>query len=372
MASLFTGKIAGANNMKKAFLLFIFIIVLIDTKGQATYSYGINPYYGAVLRYKTDMPKVKFTHLHGVELFINKQTDGSRSWEAKYNYPKIGISASWFNYGDPEELGNAYLASTYLDFTFKKTNHQLRMNLGTGLVYSDVIYDQEKNPANKAIGASLSYILRGTVYYHFQLNPDWGLNLNFAFRHFSNGRMNMPNNGMNFPVAGIGLEYAPDKIPSYNEADEEEYDDKISFNIFMATAWREVHYEDYKHKAYSLSAYFSKRLTWYNAVNVGIDGFFYSPVSIQKHLSVDGIKLEKAEIDGRQLSLTAGNEIFIGKLSLLIQAGFYLYDPHKVWARWYQRYALKYPVLKNGFLQISLKSHSRTANMIEWGAGIFL
>jgi hypothetical protein len=361
--------------MNKAFLLFLIISTfsMARTEAQATYSYGINPYYGAVFRYKTGMPKLKFTHLHGMELFFNKQTNGSRFWETKYNYPKLGMSASYFSYGDPKELGNVYLASGYLDFTFsKKKQHQLRMNLGTGVVYSDVTYDQEKNPENKAIGASVSYILRGTIYYHYQVAPHWALNINFAFRHFSNGRMNMPNNGMNFPVAGVGLEYSPKDMPPFQKADEEEYNDDIHFNLFGATAWREVHYEDYKHKAYTLSAYFSKRVTWYNAILVGADAFSYSSASIQKHLSVDGIKLEQAEIDGRQAAFTVGNALYFGKLSLLVQAGLYMYDPHKVWSRWYQRYALKYPVTKNAFLQVSLKSHTRTANMIEWGAGFSL
>lgn len=361
--------------MKKILLLFLAVSIfpLARTEAQATYSYGINPYYGAVFRYKAGMPKVEFTNLHGVEVFFNKQTNGSRSWETKYNYPKLGISASWFNYGDPEELGNAYLASGYIDFTFaKKDLHQLRMNLGTGLVYSDVTYHQENNPENKAIGAPVSYVLRGTIYYHYQVSPHWALNLNVAFRHFSNGRMNMPNNGMNFPVAGVGVEYSPKGTPPFQKADEEEYDNKIRFNLLGATAWREVHYEDYKHKAYSLSAYISKRVTWYNGLLLGVDGFYYSPASIQKHLSVAGIRIEQAEIDGRQLALTVGHALYIGKLSLLMQAGIYMYDPHKVWSHFYQRYALKYVLAKNAFVQVSLKSHTRTANMIEWGVGVSL
>ena len=360
--------------MNKAIVVVILIFGAAHNAGaQYKFSVGANPYYGAVLRYKKDMPKIEFTNLHGIEIFINKHTNGSRFWESRYNFPKLGFSAGYFNYGVPEELGNVYLATGYLDFTFSKNqiNH-FRMNLGSGLVYSDLIYDGESNPGNKAIGAHVSYILSGTAYYQYRLNEQWQMNVNFAFRHFSNGRSNMPNNGMNFPAIGIGLEHYLGEEASFEKPEMEEFDKRIRFNIYGATAWREVLAEDQKHKAYTLSAFLSKRLTWYNAVLVGVDGFYYTPESLRRHLAVDGHDLGLEEIDGRQMAFTIGNELFFGRTSLVVQAGIYTYLPHKVWAGWYQRYGLKYAFTKNLFGQISLKSHTRTANMIEWGAGLSL
>lgn len=356
-------------------ILFLFTLLLIAGKlaGQPSYTYGLNSYYGGVFRYKSEMPMLQLTNLFGAEAYLLKQTDGSRVWEKKYNLPKLGLAATYFNYGLPEELGEVLSLTGFLDTNLKKyRKDELRLSLGTGIVYSNVIYNSITNPENKAVGSKISYVLRGNIYYVKKINENWDVNLHAAFRHYSNGRMQMPNNGMNFPVVGAGVSYTP-KAVEYNITEkEDDFDDRIHLLIYGATAWREVHYDDYKHRAYSISLAVSKRITWYNAILIGIDGFSYSKESIRKHFTPRGIMLELEEIDGRQSGITLGNELYFGKLSLLVQAGIYIYDPHKVWDPWYQRYSLKYHPIKNGFIQIGLISHTRTANMVEWGFGLLL
>ncbi|MGK7391958.1 MAG: acyloxyacyl hydrolase [Candidatus Cyclobacteriaceae bacterium M2_1C_046] len=358
--------------MQRIVFIAFFLLLFHKAVAQPSYTYGITPYYGAVLRYKPEMPAVKFSNLYGAEAYILKQTDGTRYWEERYNYPKLGLAVSYFNYGEPAELGEVVSLTGFIDIGLKSYKRsELRFSLGTGLVYSSVIYDSEFNPDNKAVGAKISYVLRGNLYYTYHLNELWDVNFNFTFRHYSNGRMNMPNNGMNFPAVGIGASYSPDQT-EYKTPEKEQYSKGIRWSLFGSAAWREVYYDDYKHKAYSASFVISKRITWYNSLLIGLDGFYYTPESVRRHFTPRGVNLEIDEIDGRQVGITFGNEIYFGKLAFLIQGGIYIYDPHKIWKSWYQRYALKYYVHENGFIQIGLKSHTRTANMVEWGLGVRL
>lgn len=367
------------SSQRLLYLLFA-LILFTTTKSDAQlvdksspWSYGVNTYYGAIFRYIRDQPKVNFTGLHGIELYAQKATDGSKRWERMYNQPNVGFSLSYFNYGDPEVLGKVVSATAHLDLTLinGKTN-QLRFNIGTGMVYSSRRYHIENNPLNTAISSRISYVLRGTFHYEIKLSEFQYMNINAGFRHFSNGKLNMPNNGMNFPVVGIGLRYAPrpKTIPLMKD-ENTVYDKKIHFNAMTSIAWREVLEKDTKHKVATLSVYASKQMSKYNALLAGVDGFYYDDDNILKAIEDPQVP-DDMIIDGRQLAITFGNELNLGKLWIITQAGIYIYMPAKLYSSWYQRYGLKYYLSDSFFLNTSLKTHSRRANMVEFGLGVKL
>lgn len=364
-------------------ILFILLIsfgyITSDAQNAPVWSVGTNAYYGGVLRYKPEMPKLKLTDLYGFELYAVKQTTGDKPWQARFNFPQVGYTFEYFNYGEPQELGEVYSLGTYLDFTANPAKkNQLRLNIGTGLVYSTKVYDAETNPDNKAISSKISYILRGTIHYEFKVSSNYYLNLNMAFRHYSNGKLNMPNNGMNFPAVGVGVRYTPQpREIAYFKDSTRTFDKKTRLNISFSKAWREVWREDYKHHAFSTSIYASKGITKYNDLLLGIDGFWYDEESMfRAHASwaEDNPNVPadyQPDTNGKQLALTAGTEVYLGSMSVVIQGGFYLYKPQKIYdATWYQRYGLKYYPHQNIYAQVMLKSHSRTADMVEFGLGV--
>ncbi len=363
------------------FLITIaFLVVLSNTYAQSSspWSYGVNPYYGAVLKYKKEMKQLEFTNLHGIELYANKIADGSKDWHHLYNYPQWGVAASYFNYGVPSELGEAVSLTTYLDFTAGKKKHKWRMNIGTGIVYSSVTFESVTNEQNTAISSAISYVLRGTIHKEFQLSDNYFFNINLAFRHYSNGRLNMPNNGMNYPIVGVGIRYLPRQVNiKTGQHDSRQLDNEVRYTVRGSISWREVWEVDEKQKAYSLSLYASKQVSRFNRILVGIDGFRYDQESIEKSNIVyrDKNGLSDNEVLDNatdQLALTFGTELLISNVSVIVQGGIYVYKPQIYYSSWYQRYGLKYNFTKNVFSQVSLKSHSRTADMVEFGMGVTL
>lgn len=346
-----------------------------------SWSYGVNPYYGGVFRYKEDMPQLQMSGLHGLELYAVKMTNGKRQWEKMYNYPHIGIAASYFNYSVPKELGEAFTFTSYLDVTTNnRKRHQWRLNIGTGFVYSTKRYEEQTNPNNKAISSKISYVLRGTIHHEVKLSEQYYFNVNFAFRHFSNGKLNIPNNGMNFPIVGVGLRYVPNPTKiSFIKDTLRAIDKKIHFNLMGSASWREVLREDYKQKAYSMSFYLSRQLTRYNTLLIGVDGFLYDKESVRKAAQVYYFLEDNPQKDidinddGRQMAVTVGTELLFGKLAVILQGGIYVYKPQVYYeSTWYQRYGFKYKIAHHFFPQVTLKSHSRTADMVEFGLGISL
>lgn len=349
-------------------------------QSKPAWSYGVNPYYGGVFRYKEGMPQLEMSDLHGLELYAAKLTNGKHRWERLYNYPHVGFAASYYNYGIPLELGQAFSLTSYMDVTTNNNKKfQWRLNIGTGFVYSTRQYHAEDNPYNKAISSRISYVLRGTIHHEIMLNPNYYFNINFAFRHFSNGKLNIPNNGMNFPVVGVGFRYVPNpRRISFAKDTTTGFDRSVHVNVMAGTAWREVLTEDYKQRAYSISLYLSRQITKYNTLLLGIDGFLYEEESVKKASSVyyskKGIpRPESPDHDGRQFAATIGTELLFGKMTVILQGGLYLYKPQVYYeSTWYQRYGFKYYITPNFFPQVTLKSHSRTADMVEFGLGLTL
>lgn len=334
------------------------------------WSYGMNGYYGALFRYKSGLPPLSFTNTTGVEVYANQHTLGNKPWEVKYRYPQIGFAFSYYNYGVPDELGEAFSLTTYLDNTLiQGPKNSLRFNVGTGIVYSTRIYKPETNEGNKAIGNPLAFVLRATLRYEFPLSHLIYMNANLAFRHFSNGGLNKPNNGMNFPMLGLGLRYQPREVVRKPVSEEvlPEPDKRIHLNLRVGAGVKEVLLEDEKHSVYNVSVYASKKLSRTNALLIGADGFYDSALR-EEFINVSR-PVPDGELDARMAGLTVGHELQFNRLSLVVQVGRYIYQPLELFPDYYQRYGLKYAITENLSASVMLLAHTRTANVVEWGAG---
>lgn len=367
---------------KNLLLLICFSLFSIETYAQSDtlkanpWSYGVNGYYGALFRYRQGTSILNFTDPYAVELYANLQTTGKRQWEKLYKHPQIGFAFTYYNYGVPEELGEAFSLTSYIDNSlFKNKNSSLRFSLGTGFVYHTNYYKPVTNELNKAIGSKVSFALRGNIRYEIKLKENIFLNFHLAFRHFSNGGLNKPNNGMNFPLLGAGIRYQPNKVnkitgPLQGEDKDTGIDRNIRFNLKAAFGQKEVLLIDEKHPVYSLVFYASKRLSPVSGVMVGVDGRWDS--SLRNEFINDMTTPPEGDLDPKMAGLTIGHELYIGDLSFVFQLGRYVYQPYDLFPDFYQRYGLQYYLSKNISISGMLVAHTRTADYAEFGIGFHL
>ena len=80
----------------------------------------------------------------------------------------------------------------------------------------------------------------------------------------------------------------------------------------------------------------------------------------------------KGNEDYRRIGIFAGHELFINKLSLLTQLGYYVYYPYDFEGRTYFRIGLKRYFGEKLFGALTLKSHGAKAEAVEFGIGIRL
>ncbi|WP_187270197.1 acyloxyacyl hydrolase [Pontibacter qinzhouensis] len=337
------------------------------------WSFGVNGYYGALFRYRSGLSALNYTHPFSVELYANRHTIGKRAWERKYRYPQLGFALSYFNYGVPEELGEAASLTVQLDNALLQTTRgNLRFNLGSGLVYSTRHYITGVNEQNMAIGSKFCFALIGGFRYEHQLSDKLFLNTHFAFRHFSNGGLNKPNNGMNFPLVGVGVRYQPKRptLLPHTDTVVTALNKRIHLNLKLAMGRREVLYEDVKTTVHSISLYASKRLSQTNSLLLGADAFH--DVALSKEYLNALLPWPEQEPDPRMLGITLGHELHFDRTSFLFQFGRYIYQPTGLFPGAYQRYNLKHLVTKNVSAGVALVAHTKRAYVIEWGLGLHL
>ncbi|WP_224998691.1 acyloxyacyl hydrolase [Cesiribacter sp. SM1] len=341
--------------------------------GKEPWSVGLNGYYGALFRYRAGLQTVNFTHPVGIELYANRHTLGKRLWEQKFGLPRIGFALSYYNYGVPDELGEALSLTAYLDKSILAWGRSsLNFNFGTGLVYSTRHYTPLVNEGNMAIGSRLTFALRGTLRYEFPLAERSYMNVNLAFRHFSNGGLNQPNNGMNFPLVGLGVRHQlrEAKPVKFIDSTTTAIDRSIQLNLRLGLGLKEVLRIDSKHRVYNLSLYASKRLSYTNSFLVGVDARF--DTALREEYINQALAVPEGRIDPRMAGVTIGHELHLSNLSFIFQLGRYVHQPHRLFPNYYQRYGLRYAITRNISANAVLLAHTRTANVIEWGLGFHL
>ena len=67
-----------------------------------------------------------------------------------------------------------------------------------------------------------------------------------------------------------------------------------------------------------------------------------------------------------------GHELFINRISLETQIGYYVYKPFKSDAALYDRLGMKYYFSKKLYSELAIKTHGFLAEALEFGIGVRL
>ncbi len=365
--------------MKK--IIFLFIITSVISYSQvsekkATYI-DVQLFRGNVYKHTNDISHLISGHPDGFMLSYNWKTFGKKEWQQVYNYPDYGISFHYLDFKN-NFLGYNFAIGAHYNFYFLNRNLLLRISQGIGVTSNP--YDKETNNKNNAFGTKVmdnNYFM--LQYKKENLIHHVGFQAGFMLTHFSNGRFKAPNSGINTIALNVGLNY------NFNESQEfikdtlpskEIYKEKIKYNLAFRTGISEGPVPDLGQKQfYHIGLYVDKRIGRKSALQVGTDVFFsrYLKEYI-KFVSVafPDKKPVDPKTDYKRVGLFIGHELFINKLSIETQLGYYIYKPFEYETDIYQRLGVKYYLYKNIFTGVGLKTHGGRAEAIEATIGIRL
>ena len=123
-----------------------------------------------------------------------------------------------------------------------------------------------------------------------------------------------------------------------------------------------------------MSAYADKRLGHVSAIQFGVDVFFSN--FLKELIYYQSVSFPELDVTGdedyKRVGLFVGHEVFINKMSIESQVGYYVYYPYDFEGRMYLRIGLKRYFGKKLFGAITLKSHGAKAEAVEFGIGVRL
>ncbi|AXT19035.1 acyloxyacyl hydrolase [Flavobacteriaceae bacterium AU392] len=353
------------------------ILVFSQAEQNNNTSYiDVNYFKGNIALHNKDILRLIINRPEGFVLSWNKKTFGDKTWEQRYNYPDYGVSFTYQDFGNPI-LGINYGIHAHYNFYFLKRS--LIFRIGQGIAYATNPFDKIENPRNIAFGSDIlssTYVLLN--YKKENLIDRFGLQAGLALTHYSNGSIKAPNTSINTIALNIGVTYNLDEENlEYikNEGPKEKYTEPLKYNIAFRSG---VNQSDVvgtnQFPFYIFSGYIDKRLTRKSAIQFGADVFFSR--FLKELIQFESVAFPENNVDlntdYKRAGLFIGHELFINKLSIISQLGYYVYYPFDFEGRTYSRIGLKYYFGKKWFGAVTLKSHAANAEAIEFGIGVRL
>ncbi len=333
---------------------------------------------GNIYKHTNDIGHLITGHPDGFLLSLNKRTFGKKEWEQTYNYPDYGVSLQYLDFKN-QYLGVNYALGVHYNFYFLKRHLLFRISQGIGFTSNP--YDKEHNNKNNAFGTKLldnNYFL--LQYQKKDIFKSIGFQAGFLLTHYSNGRFKAPNSGINTIAFTAGLNYNFDKevieIATDSLINKQNYKEPIKYNLAFRTGVSEAPVPHIGQKVfYHIGLYADKRIGRKSAFQAGTDVFFsrYLKEFIKFHsVAFPNKEPVDPDTDYKRIGVFIGHELFINKLSIETQLGYYVYKPFDYEIDIYQRVGLKYYAYKNWFTGVGLKTHGGRAEAIEATLGIRL
>lgn len=345
-----------------------------DDKAYASYI-DLSYFYGNISKHNDDILHLITGHPEGYLLSWNRKTYGHKEWEQLYNYPEYGASMIYHNFKNPYMGTNT---AFYGHYNFFFLNRQLMFRVGQGVAIASKPYDKEDNYRNVAFGSTLlssTYLMLN--YKKERIFKRFGLQAGLTLIHYSNGNTKAPNTSINTVNFNIGLNYnlEPEE-PEYikTEGLTSSFTEPVRFNFVFRTGVNESDViNSGQFPFYIFSVYADKRLSKKSAIQLGTDVFYSN--FLKEYIKYSSISYPERGIDGtedfKRAGVFIGHELFFNRLSVVTQAGYYLYYPVDYEGEVYLRAGLKGYITKNRklFGVITVKAHAAQAEAVEIGIG---
>ncbi|MFA5815857.1 MAG: acyloxyacyl hydrolase [Bacteroidales bacterium] len=315
---------------------------------------------------------------------VAKQTTGTNLWEQLYAYPRYGIGFFTADFKS-EELGQPISVFGFLTGPFFRIRHfSLTYDFAIGLAFHWNKYDPLTNPYNIAIGSAINSMVEAGIGAEVRVFPRVNTGAGFGLTHFSNGGITLPNRGVNNSFWKLSLRYelySDDPIKPRNRI--EKFKDVNEWIIAGYTGFKNAEIpvtvkpmqKQPSVPVYAIGIFgiYHRQLDYKSKIGAGIEFGYNGLVNPQFETVADSLHLiRKPDIRRLEFSIFPSYELTFNKLSLFVEAGFYLYRNEliKISPVFYQRVGIKYYFTDHIFAAIQIRARSvAKAVMIEWTMG---
>ena len=348
-----------------------------------------------------------------------------------FGFPLISVGVSVASMGDFRMQDNTRFPNLYSVFgSFERSLLRTKVfsmgyQFDFGATYNPGRYDPLNQPSNNWLSSPFMAYFGAGAFAKFHIGKRWEIGADMMFRHFSNGRLALPNEALNALGGGIFAryslsEYKYSDYKTYSKVENPDFKKGMQYMITFGTGFHTCQGEwrayveneslnltpeqkkkaasDLKaHPKFSLSFDAMYRYSLRYATGIGIDLFYSSNMKELK--AADEILYSKEAISNSpgyaplSIGLAVVQEVYWRNLAIHVAIGAYPYrnkgvnsssvvtdsdkalmedDRERGWH--YEKAGLRYyfPKLGNTYLGFAIKSHSIKAEYLEFSVGIRL
>ncbi len=333
---------------------------------------GVDFFRGAIYEHKEQISHLITGHPWGFRVTFDQKTFGREAWEARYNYPDVGITFVYLDYNN-ETLGQSIALIPHYQFYItrnKVARNQFSYKIGLGLSYNTEKYDPEHNNKNNVLSTDLSFGILFQASHQWAVSKKVNLVSSVSMTHFSNGAIKKPNSGINVFALNMGVNYRL----NYNKIEylpnTESPLERQPFGIMVAVSGgmhEAVRVGSGADPFWVVSGLADKKINRKSILGVGLE-WFYS-VSLKKIRKYDYWLEDGENPDFKRVGIVISHELLVNRFSVLTQAGYYLYDPYSKFSQTYLRAGLRRYFGRRFFGSIAVKSHAAKAEAAEFAVG---
>lgn len=351
---------------------------------------------------------------------IQTKPENQNPFAEAFGFPliDIGISiarAGNFKFSDQTHFPNLYSAYGSFERSIHRTEHfSAGYLLNFGATYNPAKYDPVNNPGNNWLSAPFMAYFGAGVFGKLHIGKRWETGVNFMFRHFSNGRLSLPNEALN--GMGVGV-FARCRLSDYDHKKyttkygfERDYQRGMQYMIVVGggvhtcmaewNAYVEREPDPVKkaeaaaklkaHPKFSLSFDALYRYSMRYATGLGVDLFYSS--NMKELEASDRIFYGNEAVDRSpgysplSVGIAVVQEVYWRNFAVHVAIGAYPYrhkgvngpeakaagDRERGWH--YEKAGIRYyfPKLGDTFVGFAIKSHSIKAEYLEFSVGVRL
>ncbi len=323
---------------------------------------------GFIPKHKEEIAHLTTDYPTSISVSVDKKVFGEGAWERYYNYPDAGLAFIHFNYHNPM-IGKSWAAIPYYRFYFGKNpmaSGQFILQAGLGIGINTKKYTPETNEGNILVSTAINFGVMIKSGYEHKIGRKTFLTSQLSLIHFSNGSIKKPNSGINVLSAHLGIKYillGHDITVDYSKPSTS-VKKKWGYLVSLSSGKHEPkNIGDGSFPFVVLSAFIDRTINNKSKFGIGLE-WFYSE-ALRRNL-MDSQSLRSP--DPSRIGLTASHELVFGCVSLVTQAGLYLYDPYALFDTVYLRVGLR-KYFNHLFAGISVKSHAARAEAVEFTLG---
>lgn len=372
------------NTPYKSLLIIILIFVSLNKTFSQTPVYAeVKPFSGFIVPHRLGMESLAQKPVLGSEINIFYQTTSDNAFNRFYNFPAIGFGFHYDYLGNPNVLGEAFALQSFMEFPLKSIKNNLDFNsrVAMGLAYVTKTFDKDFNDENVAVSTNTNFYFNWT--FNLSFTPDnspFILSFGTGLVHYSNGAVIKPNKGLNQIIFSGGVAY---NIFNHNPKRERKVLETESYrkNEFwimgtLSTADEYAYGDVGRGGGFLCSTIAGGWLRRYSPVSkygIAFDVFYNENFYYYYDRNWDTL-VERYDNPQEILrcGISLGHELMYNNLSLITNLGIYYYKKVKPQEWLYTRIGLKYYLIDNVFINLSLKAYGFKAHYIESGIGFSL